>query len=579
MTRQEIIKEVNYRLSLLENSTINVSTELSFLRLFVSSNSVSDIESIGQIDECDMFLAYLLEESNVSYEILKEKIDLIRPLVNDPNMTRRNLRNVFSGIIANFNYSGSTDAAIKDTAVGKVKKALNNRKLTEVLKKNNISPECLPGANAFSALVLLVTSDIISGHDFDEEVENDIGEELKSRLDMFSDAFSLMSMIKGAKETCNGTNPSVALVDENNHVLTINDENITKKDKKYINKQVSKMKEYQDIKSAFNRILGYYRNHETHLNRVVKDRNKKAQQYRNFLLSLQSIPSNEEITNYHKTLEFIPDEDLKLQFLKCIYEHNLSYYQELEEEYKRVFTKEKSLYNKVLSEYSLPNNTEFLNDIIIKYTLDELREALESLKRINFTDKELVCQALSISSKETITFLSSLTEKQIIPVAFYKDNLSIFSNESPTRHTVLENINSITSSGINPRYLYEYTDILLVDNDSLQERIDLMNDEGLLNSIKKDSDISFFKTPDLAKRISVIKRTTHMPSVIEDIDLLNASSTRWKRVLVMDTIDMSVSKEELSAFLEKDDFFIPDSKLDEFIPSSTNAPKKLTLEI
>ncbi len=574
MTRQELIKEVNARLSLIENSHISISDELSFLRMFTSTNSVNDIESISQIDECEIFLAYLLVTTEVPYEKLKEKIDLIRPMVQDPNMTKKTLRNVFSGIIANWDFEGKTENALKETTIVKIKKSINDRKVLKVLKSNNIPKEYLNSANAFTELVLLLNEDIIRDYSFEDEVTDELSVQLEERLNIFTDAFVLMGSIKGAKETCDGKNTAIALVDENDNVITITDESITKKDKKYINRQVSKLQEYKEIISKFNIIVNYYNKLENNLGKIIKKRNKKAQAYKNFLTSMQTLATSDEITNYYKALEFIPDEDLKLYFLQYVYNNNLKFTSQLEEEYRRTFTKEKASYNKVLSEYSLPNNDEFLNSIISRYTVDELKETLECFKKINFNDKELICKALSISSKETITFLSSLTEKQIIPVTFYRKNLSVFSNESSKHHTVLENINSITSSGINPRYLYENTDILLVDNDTLQERIDLMKDEELLSSIKKDSDISFFKTPDLASKISIIKRTSHLPSVVDNIDLLNASSTRWKRVLVMETIDMPINSSDLAGFLEKDDFFIPDNKLNDYIPNTTSSTTK-----
>ena len=44
----------------------------------------------------------------------------------------------------------------------------------------------------------------------------------------------------------------------------------------------------------------------------------------------------------------------------------------------------------------------------------------------------------------------------------------------------------------------------------------------------------------------------------------------------MQTIDMPVAKEDLSAFLDRDDFFISDSKIDSYIPAIPKITKPST---
>ena len=108
------------------------------------------------------------------------------------------------------------------------------------------------------------------------------------------------------------------------------------------------------------------------------------------------------------------------------------------------------------------------------------------------------------------------------------------------------------------------------------ESIELLKDESLLGSIKKDSDISFLTSSDLEERVNTMMFANCYGSVSDNIDLLNYSSTRWKRVVVMQTIDMPVAKEDLSAFLDRDDFFIPDSKIDSYIPAIPKITKPST---
>lgn len=577
MTLQELINEANYRLSLLEKSTIEPDAELLFLREFDNASSVANIETISEIDECDIFLAYLTAKTNFQFETLRERIENIRPLVNDPNMTQEKLRNVFCGMISNCNFTGPTEQAIKtNKIVRKIKESIQDKKIIEILKNNNLSEKYLSSAKSIIELILFINSDIITGYSFDDEVPDELSDRLKQRLDIFSDAFILMEIVKSTREICNGTNHSITLVDGNDNVTTIYDESISKKDKKYIHKQVSKLPDYKVIATSYKIISKYHQEKESKLNKIIKGRNKKAQQYRNFITSLEKISLPSEITSYQTSLEFLPDEDLKLEFLRYVYENNLKEGTKLQEEYHKTFSKERETYARVLSKHSLPNSEEFLDCVISRYTEEELKTILEDIGKLGITDIDSIYRVLSTSTSKTISTLRSLTEKEIIPKDFYKTHLSIFSSESSTYKTALTNINSFTDSGINPKYLFLNPSILLTDSTSLKRSIELLKDENLLGSIKKDSDISFLTSSDLEERVNTMVFANCYGAVSDNIGLLNYSSTRWKRVVVMKTIDMPVAKEDLSAFLDRDDFFIPDSKIDNYIPDIPKITKPST---
>ena len=577
MTLQELINEANYRLSLLEKSTIEPDAELLFLREFDNASSVANIETISEIDECDIFLAYLTAKTNFQFETLRERIENIRPLVNDPNMTQEKLRNVFCGMISNCNFTGPTEQAIKtNKIVRKIKESIQDKKIIGILKNNNLSEKYLSSAKSIIELILFINSDIITGYSFDDEVPDELSDRLKQRLDIFADAFILMGIVKSTREICNGTNHNITLVDDNDNVTTIYDESISKKDKKYIHKQVSKLPDYKVIATSYQIISKYHQEKESKLNKIIKGRNKKAQQYRNFITSLEKISLPSEITSYQTSLEFLPDEDLKLEFLRYVYENNLREGTKLQEEYHKTFSKERETYARVLSKHSLPNSEEFLDCVISRYTEEELKTILEDIGKLGITDIDSIYQVLSTSTSKTISTLCSLTKKEIIPKDFYKTHLSIFSSESSIYKTALTNINSFTDSGINPKYLFLNPSILLTDSTSLKRSIELLKDENLLGSIKKDSDISFLTSSDLEERVNTMMFANCYGSVSDNIDLLNYSSTRWKRVVVMQTIDMPVAKEDLSAFLDRDDFFIPDSKIDSYIPAIPKITKPST---
>lgn len=574
MTLQEIINEVNYRLSLLENSTIEPDEELVFLRKFMSTSSVASLETTGKIDECDMFLACLTARTDFQFEELREKIKKIRPLINEPSMTQEKLESILGGVIINCDLVGSADEAIKTGNVIATKKdAERAKKIIGVLKNNNVSEKYLSSATAIIELILFVNSDILAGHSFEDSATDEFGDDLDARAEIFYDAFRLMGNIKNIRALSNGINPFGDLFED---FETIYNDLIGKKGQKYMNKQLSKFEECKIVLSRYNIINRYFQEKESRLNKIIKGRNKKAQQYRNFIASIEKMDLPGEITSYQTALEFLPDEDLKLEFLRFVYENNLREGEKLQEEYNKTFSKGRATYARILSKHSLPNSEEFLDCVISRYTEEELKTVLEDIGKLGITDIDSVYQVLSTSTSKTISTLRSLTEKEIISKDFYKTHMSIFSSESPTYKAALTNINSFTDSGINPKYLFLNPNILLTDSTSLKRSIELLKDESLLGSIKKDSDISFLTSSDLEERVNTMMFAGCYGSVSDNIDLLNYSSTRWKRVVVMQTIDIPVAKEDLSAFLDRDDFFIPDSKIDSYIPAIPKITKPST---
>ena len=332
-----------------------------------------------------------------------------------------------------------------------------------------------------------------------------------------------------------------------------------------------------NLRILYKKITAYYNAKQTVINKRVRVKNKKSLKYREFLALFQKqVETPGEITNYRTLLASIPDQDLQLLFLNYVYRNNLAIAEQVQEKYNKTFSTEVSAYAQILSSFSMPNNKEFLECVTSRYTKEELQEALDGLKKIKITNPDDIYKILSVSNSTTISLLSSFTEKEIIPSEFYKSHMSIFSTDSNVYSTVLENINTFTTNNINPKYLYSNTSILLVDSIAFKKRIDLLREENLLGSIKKDSDISFFAREELAERLALIGKSKYMSDVREDISLLNASNVKWKRAIVMESIDMPVSKEDLPAFLDRDDFFIPDSKIDSYIQTLPEISKPST---
>lgn len=573
MTAEELIEEFNKRLSLIENEVIEPDEETLFLKNFLENNSDLSLESIAKINITQMFMAHTLTWLNADFEKIDIIFNRLKPLLENPELTRKDLSSVLKKIVSTHNDLVKNDES--NSITKGIKKFSINQKLIKSLKKHGLDETYLDSANAFMELLDLMIDEVINS---DEECSLDEDEKRKvlESTEKLAEGIHAINIIKTAQGICSNTGETIILNCDNEPV-DINDKSFSKKDRNNLFRKIMKSEEFKDFISEYKKITAYYNAKQTAINKRIRVKNKKSLKYREFLALFQKqVETPGEITNYRTLLASIPDQDLQLLFLNYVYRNNLAIAETVQEEYHRIFSPEVSAYAQILSSFSMPNNKEFLECVTSRYTKEELQEALAGLKKIKITNPEDIYKILSISNSQTISLLKSLTEKEIIPSEFYKSHMSIFSTDSNVYSTVLENINTFTTNNINPKYLYSNTSILLVDSIAFKKRIDLLREENLLGSIKKDSDISFFAREELAERLALIGKSKYMSDVREDISLLNASNVKWKRAIVMESIDMPVSKEDLPAFLDNDDFFIPDSKIDSYIQTLPEISKPST---
>ncbi len=573
MTPEELIEEFNKRLFLIENEVIEPDEETLFLKNFLENNSELCLDSIAEINITQMFMAHTLTWLDADFEKINIIFNRLKPLLENPELTRKDLSSVLKKIVSAHNDLVKNDES--NSITKGIKKFSINQKLIKSLKKHGLDESYLDSANAFMELLDLMIDETIN---LDEECPLDEDEKRKvlESTEKLAEGIHAINIIKTAQGICSNTDEAIILNCDNNPV-DINDKSFSKKDRNNLFRKIMKTDEFKNFISEYKKITAYYNAKQTVINKRVRVKNKKSLKYREFLALFQKQAKTPgEITNYRTLLASIPDQDLQLVFLNYVYRNNLAIAEKVQEKYNKTFSEEVSAYAQILSNFSMPNNKEFLECVTSRYTKDELQEALDGLKKIKITNPEDIYKILSISNSQTISLLKSLTEKEIIPSEFYKSHMSIFLTDSHDYSTVLENINTFTKNDINPRYLYTNTSILLADSTALKERVNLMREENLIGSIKKDSDISFFTSDELEERIALIKNSKYMSYVSDDITLLNASNIKWKRAIVMESIDMPVAKEDLSAFLDKDDFFIPDSKIDSYIPTIPKITKPST---
>lgn len=571
MTREEILQEVKKRLITLESKVDVPSEELLFFRDFISKNSFNSIEQIIKLEAEPVFKAYFLSEvDGLDYEDVSEVIKTVMPLLeaDDPNDELLDVCGELNEVWSKMTLK-CLDAIEKSKGVFskmfqeiKFEVEVNNM-LNEVFQKHPNFQKYQTAAKAYIALTQMLV----------DTVENDTGkekdkieEEIAHKSLIMLSAISLVRFISFVKKAYA---ESFEMYDKmtNRELAKITlDKKQSATIKRKMLKVIGNSLDWQNINEGYNGMVAYYKKLEKELNKKSLTRTKSTQAYRAFFSYFVGLDESKEITGYRSIVQNIPDEDLKKEILTYIYNRNLEKQEKVESDYQTLVGSGKTAYYSILESYAIPRTDETISRLQSKYNKEQVASSLEQLSSLGIEDANLLYQILLVSDEETIISLTSFfADKEIISKETLKAHPKIFDPNSTCYNNAMQNIDTIIDNGINPKYLYGNPATLFAEPALVKENFASLQESALTTSIGKDSDISFLGNAEMKTKLSLASLSGNRKALTENISLLNAPTSGWKKVQIMNFLSMPVSEEELPAFLESDSFFIPDSKLDDYL--------------
>lgn len=571
MTREEILQEVKKRLIALESKVDVPSEELLFFRDFISKNSFNSIEQIIKLEAEPVFKAYFLSEvDGLDYEDVSEVIKAVMPLLetDDPNDELLDVCGELNEVWSKMTLK-CLDAIEKSKGV--FSKMFQETKfevevnimLNEVFQKHPNFQKYQTAAKAYIALTQMLV----------DTVENDTGkekdkieEEIAHKSFTMLSAISLVRFIFFVKKAYA---ESFEMYDKmtNREMAKITlDKKQSATIKRKMLKVIGDSLDWQNINDGYNGMVAYYKKLEKELNKKTLTRTKSTQAYRAFFSYFVGLDESKEITGYRSIVQNIPDEDLKKEILTYIYNRNLEKQEKVESDYQTLVGSGKTAYYSILESYAIPRTDETISRLQSKYNKEQVASSLEQLSSLEIEDANLLYQILLVSDEETIISLTSFfADKEIISKETLKAHPKIFDPNSTCYNNAMQNIDTIIDNGINPKYLYGNPATLFAEPALVKENFASLQESALTTSIGKDSDISFLGNAEMKTKLSLATLSGNRKALTENISLLNAPTSGWKKVQIMNFLSMPVSEEELPAFLESDSFFIPDSKLDDYL--------------
>ena len=270
-----------------------------------------------------------------------------------------------------------------------------------------------------------------------------------------------------------------------------------------------------------------------------------------------------EIEDYRSWVRSINDENLRIELLKYIYEHNKSYLDKLTSRSQELRSNSILSYQELQQQYNLKNmDTQFLME---RYSSEDLRAILESLKELGITDDKSLEEIIKNTDLSTVNSILSLVAEKIISKDLVKENIMVLDAEKNYAQRIRKNKETIEkTTGSNA--LYKKRDkVLLIDDNSLTKNLNTLKDYDYLPSLATTNNYDFLASEDLEDKLDLILELGFEKALEENLGLLNYPEKTWMRLRILETLNIPVTNQELEAVLHTDNFYVPDDMIGQYL--------------
>lgn len=270
------------------------------------------------------------------------------------------------------------------------------------------------------------------------------------------------------------------------------------------------------------------------------------------------------ITNYQSIIRQIPIPELKLETLKLIYSHNLSYQEQIEKRYQELTSKKEVQYQEFAKAFDLP--TDNIEDLM-KKPLEDLKAMYPLLVSLGIKDQSRQEELLRISTLSRLSGIKILQNKGMISPNFLTENNNLFCEDKKEFEDLTKNIGFLLSLKLRPTIISKHSEILLSDPNVLSENLRQLQEYELPIDWSKNQDISFLTKPNIENKIDRWLELGYETLLEHHLELLNYSRESIKRLEVLKEIRIPLpeTKEDLKAILDSPTFIIPEQEIDTYI--------------
>lgn len=324
------------------------------------------------------------------------------------------------------------------------------------------------------------------------------------------------------------------------------------------------------LASTFEKSYEYYQSLKKEEIKREKIKKQRIANYSKIISTIERMKERQEIVEIDAVLKLIDEDDLKIAYLKYVNEHNQKYYQELEKEYHSKNTESISNYisyfhSLQLSFLELP---EELKQAILNIEIEELKNRISILVQLPISINDVIL----ISTKSNLTIIKeidSYLKDGYIDTNSLLNNLSIF-YDTNLLENFRRNIEMVLNKKISLISVINKC-FLFADNQVLKQNLDIL--KSLQLSINQIKDFSMLSDTNLIEKLASLIEVGLEKEIKTNPEILNADINLAKRIVIARMVGEEIFDENgiKASILEKDNFFVPDYKIDQYLLDRDNS--------
>lgn len=526
MTKEELIDELNTRISFITSQLENPPLDYMFYNEFVRDNNLKTIPGLLQIPYVDFIVAVVFPTFDFSSfsELLGDIISFRRIFEDLDSQEFTDMKGVFRIFLKSARL-GILDMVFNDDDKDHALKVTHSL----LTPKSSDKKDCEVIERAMSTIDKLIINNGKQGWDVSKLISY-----YRKKPDVMDNTVAIISMLKEFKE---------------------------EKDADF---SQSKYQEEHRVQKTFEVCTSIIE-----CRKILSNEYKKTEDnllnnrsiYKKFLKDIENAFEKDEIKNYELIIRNIDDEKLKKAFLKLVWLHNKKAYDEVEQRNKRLNENSLANYLSVLKNNGISKESIDLQKIT-KNSCEDLDKMLKILNAI-VGEKEKLIKIVEMSDLDSVKYFQELKTVGIINSGAFIKYPELFDSNSGYRKSFDKSMEILRENVVNKALFGKSIDVL-IDNDNLDSNINVLRYYGLLDRLKTAKKFTFLKKSNLIETIDKVLELGYENLLLEDISLLNENN--WDRIYVLKSMGLQpIDKKELIKWLRDDKFFVSDSVLKKYM--------------
>lgn len=274
------------------------------------------------------------------------------------------------------------------------------------------------------------------------------------------------------------------------------------------------------------------------------------------------------------SIEFF--DDLRVELLRYIFEHNKSYYESLEKRRDSLSENTEAKYRMVLKDHKISSKG-FNIASIMHNTVDEVNEILDVLT-VYHVDGDFCKKILQVTNVDVFREIRQLLQKGILWFHYAFSHIELFMIDSNVREILNNNVELLNKFGINPLdFSNKNNRLLFLDNELFRNNIEILHDYDLVRGLKNCDCYDFVGFTDLESRISKLIEYGYEDYLVNCLGVLNSNSLN--RLDIIHALNIPVDEEDFEDVVDSKRFFVPDDRINEYLLNVLPYKEKINLRV